>query len=107
MEGIFKEISDERDRHVAKGYDANFDDGQGLTTFCDAIVAYSTWAKQMINMESPKEYRKRMMQVAALAIAACESYDRKDKRTFIDYVYMTDASGKASVHEIETKIPLR
>lgn len=41
------------------------------------IQAYVAWACQMHRSGSPEKYRRRMMQVAALAVAACESYDRK------------------------------
>lgn len=41
------------------------------------IEAYTAWAKQMYRMGSPEKYRRRMMQVAALAVAACESFDRQ------------------------------
>jgi hypothetical protein len=44
------------------------------------IQAYTTWANQMARMGSGEKYRRRMMQVAALAVAACESYDRCYKR---------------------------
>ena len=41
------------------------------------IEAYVFWARQMHRMGSPGKYRRRMMQIAALAVAACESFDRK------------------------------
>lgn len=41
------------------------------------ISAYTAWALQMSRMGSPDKYRHRMKQIAALATAACESFDRK------------------------------
>lgn len=44
------------------------------------IEGYTAWAKQKIRSGNPGEYRRRMMQIAALAIAACESFDREAAR---------------------------
>lgn len=77
MEGIYREIRNERDRQKSKGFNANHDDGQAVENFCDDIIAYATWAKQMSKMKSPVKFRRRMMQIGALAVAACESFDRK------------------------------
>ena len=44
--------------------------------WCNDIEAYAVWARQMHRMGSPDKYRRRMLQIAALAVAACESFDR-------------------------------
>lgn len=77
MKKIFEEIREERKRQCEKGYDQVHDDGQGLENICDDIIAYATWAKQMARMKSPDRYRRRMRQIGALAVAACESFDRR------------------------------
>ena len=74
---VLTEVSGERERQKSKGYDIVHDDAQGLDNFCDDIEAYTAWARQMFRMRSPSKYRKRMIQIAALAVAACESFDRK------------------------------
>ncbi len=74
---VYDQIALERKRQDEKwGGPAHDDTVQTTDAWCDDIIAYTTWAKQMARMKSPAEYRHRMMQVAALAVAACESYDR-------------------------------
>ena len=73
------EIDNERKRQIEKGYNAKWDDEiKTIEDFCNDIEAYVVWARQMHRMRSPEKYRRRMMQIAAIAIAACESYDRKE-----------------------------
>jgi hypothetical protein len=75
---IYDEIKAERKRQDSKwGGPAEDDAKKGLKAWCADIEAYNTWANQMARMGSPEKYRRRMMQVAALAVAACESYDRQ------------------------------
>ncbi len=75
---ILNEIMNERASQDKKWGGAEHDDHHGPDDWCDYIIAYATWARQMNVYNSSVKYRKRMMQVAALAIAACESYDRKN-----------------------------
>jgi len=72
------ELQKERLRQIEKGFDDNWDDtNKTIENWCDDIEAYIVWARQMYRMRSPEKYRNRMKQIAVLAIAACESYDRK------------------------------
>jgi len=41
------------------------------------IEDYAGWARTMAGMNSPDKARLRLIQVAALTLAACESIDRK------------------------------
>jgi len=75
---LLDELAAERVRQDKKWGGAQIDDARKTPEdWCLDIEAYNTWACQMHRMDSPDKYRRRMMQVAALAIAACESYDRK------------------------------
>ena len=75
---ITLELNAERLRQIAKGFDNEWDDeSKYFADWCNDIEAYVVWARQMYRMRSPEKYRKRMLQIAALAIAACESYDRQ------------------------------
>lgn len=68
----------ERARQDGKWGGAQTDDARKTPEeWCNDIEAYVVWARQMHRMGSPDKYRRRMMQIAALAVAACESYDRK------------------------------
>ncbi len=80
MEGVYREIRNERDRQKSKGFNTSHDDVQAVENFCDDIINYAMWAKQMSKMGSPKKFRRRIMQIGALAVAACESFDRKNPR---------------------------
>lgn len=68
----------ERARQDGKWGGAQADDARRTPEeWCNDIEAYVVWARQMHRMGSPDKYRRRMMQIAALAVAACESFDRK------------------------------
>ncbi len=74
---IIDELQTERVRQRLKGYtDDQNDNTKDLDDWCDDIIAYATWAKQMARMGSPDKYRNRMKQIATMAAAACDSYDR-------------------------------
>jgi len=77
---LLAEIENERQRQVDKGHTPFTDclrKNPGI--WCEDIYAYVIWAKQMDAMTSPERYRRRIMQVAALAIAACEAFDRENE----------------------------
>lgn len=75
---VFAAVVAERARQDSKWGGAQADDARKTPMdWCLDIEAYNTWACQMYRMGSPEKYRHRMMQIAALAIAACESYDRQ------------------------------
>ena len=78
LEMVIDQIYAERARQCNKGYDDAHDDcDMSVDEFAQVIDTYLKWAHQMHRMDSPDKYRRRMMQVATLAIAACESFDRK------------------------------
>lgn len=60
---------------VAKA--AEHDDQQTTQYFAQMIIDYA-WVRAMANMQSPDKARRRLIQIAALAIAAVESIDRKE-----------------------------
>lgn len=78
MSSVMFEVAKERERQNQKFGGPETDDAsQGPEDWCRKIKAYGTWAEEMHHMGSPEKYRRRMMQIAALAVAACESFDRK------------------------------
>lgn len=74
------ELQRERLRQIEKGYVVDWDDTKSPENWCNDIEAYVIWARHMYRMRSPDRYRRRMKQIAVLAIAACESYDRNEER---------------------------
>lgn len=74
------EIDDERSRQCGKGYDQYHDDEKDTKHFSEVISDYANWARRMSEMGSDDKARRRLIQVAALAIAAVESIDRKRGR---------------------------
>jgi hypothetical protein len=75
---IYEELQNERDHQDLKWGGPQMDDARKtLSDWCEDIEAYVGWAKQKARSGALHEYRHRMMQVAALAVAACESYDRR------------------------------
>ena len=73
---VLYQIEVERKKQISKGFIAEIDDTKGHLDWCADIEAYCAWARQMGRMTALTKYRHRMMQIAALAIAACESFDR-------------------------------
>ena len=66
----------ERDRQDQKWGGETHDDHHGPEDWHRYIVRYAGWAAQMADMGSLYKYRRRMVQVSALALAAVESVDR-------------------------------
>lgn len=52
------------------------DDKRLPVDWCEDIVCYAYWAKMMTRMESGEKFRKRMLQIAGLALHGVMSYDR-------------------------------
>ena len=74
---VYNEVSQERHRQDKKFGGPDIDDiRKGPVDWIEDIEGYLAWSKQMHRMNSPEKYRRRMLQVAALAVAACQSYDR-------------------------------
>jgi len=73
------EVERERDRQVAKWGGAEHDDQHSTQYFAQMIIEYAGWVRAMaIWARSPGKARRRLIQIAALAIAAVESIDRKN-----------------------------
>ena len=72
------EVERERARQVAKWGGAEHDDQHSTQYFAQMIIDYAGWVRAMANMQSPGKARRRLIQIAALAIAAVESIDRKN-----------------------------
>lgn len=79
MDKIIYAIKYERERQDRKWGGPKHDDKHKPSDWCRWIKAYIGWAEQMAENQSPEKYFRRMIQVAALAIAAIESYDRTRK----------------------------
>ena len=77
MEKILEEMRQEGIRQNKKGFNANHDDSHSLEDMCDHIIAYTTWAREMLRMGSPEKFRKRIMQTGTIAAKTCESFDRR------------------------------
>lgn len=74
---VLEEVSDERKRQISKGYDSIHDDSMKLfIDFISDIENYTAWCKQMYRMGSTDKARRRMVQIAALAVSAVEYIDR-------------------------------
>lgn len=70
-----QEIAEERERQDAKWGGADHDDGHAPADWRAFIE--KKLAQANAEPISPVEYRRRMIQVAALAVAAIESNDRR------------------------------
>ena len=81
---ILDDVSAERDRQIAK-WTGTFDDAQwNCADWHEMITDYSAWARRMGAMGSPEKQRRRLIQVAALAVAAVEVIDEKMEKKRID-----------------------
>ena len=74
---VLDEVSAERARQRAKGFDARWDGKITPDDWHNNIAAYLGWARCMLGMGSPLKARRRMIQVAAMAVANIESLDRR------------------------------
>ncbi len=76
--GLLAEITAERQRQIDKGYTAESDDNscQHWRTKINTVVAI---IKLCLNSRDYPAYRKCLKELVALALAACESYDRLNK----------------------------
>lgn len=79
MSNLISEIEQERLRQVGKGYTSEHDDEHTVGDFVFFIKNYSGWAAQMASMGSMERARRRLIQVAALAIAAVQTIDRRQQ----------------------------
>lgn len=77
LTSVMHEVLEERGRQVDKGYTSDSDDDKQPFNWYEDIDSYNSWARLMLSMDSPDKARKRFVQIAALAVAAVESIDRK------------------------------
>ena len=70
-------VSQERVRQDGKWGGPEHDDQHTTAEYIQWIEDYAGWARMMSQMESHDKARRRLIQVAALAVAAVESIDRK------------------------------
>lgn len=75
-ENVIGEVRQERWRQDRKWGGAEHDDGLSVDEWHNTIADYNGWARRMAKMGSTDKARRRLIQVAALAIAAVESIDR-------------------------------
>lgn len=74
---VIGEVKAERRRQDEKWGGPEADDRRkSVEAWLLDIEAYVAWCRQMYRMGSPDKYRRRMIQVAALVVAALESHDR-------------------------------
>lgn len=66
----------ERQRQDAKWGGAEHDDAHHVSEWVQLIEDYAGWARVMAGMQSYDKARRRLIQTAALALAAAESLDR-------------------------------
>lgn len=74
---VLGEVYRERSRQDLKWGGPEHDDTHSTQDFCRWIKNYASWADQMADANSMDKARRRLINVAALAVAAVESLDRK------------------------------
>lgn len=73
---VLDEVDLERERQDDKWGGAEHDDELSPEYFVQLIQDYAGWSRVMAGMGSMQKYRRRMVQVAALAVASVEAVDR-------------------------------
>ena len=76
---IYRDVIKERERQDQKWGGAEHDDCHTVADWAQLIQDFAAWARAMGGMDDYTQARERLMQVAALAVAACEALDRKIK----------------------------
>jgi hypothetical protein len=74
---VYDEVMEERERQKGKGYSFAVDDSYSAFDWHEMISDYNGWARRMWAMGSTDKARRRLIQVAALALAAVEAIDRR------------------------------
>ncbi len=74
---IFEEINKEREYQDQK-WGVEFDDQNTLNDWATYINIYLSKAADMSNKDNPKIQRLHLLKVAALAVAALETFDRNE-----------------------------
>ncbi len=75
--GRLADVAEERARQDAKWGGAEHDDHHTTADFVRLIEDYAGLARTMASMNSPEKAERRLIQVAALAVAAVESSRRR------------------------------
>lgn len=78
MEQVLKDVADERGRQV-RIWGNMHDDDNKIANFVQYIHDYAAWARLKAGMNNMTEARERLIQVAAIAVAAVEQIDRHDQ----------------------------
>lgn len=73
---IVKEVLQERERQTNK-WGAAADDNWNPLDWHEMIADYNGWARRMLCQGSPDKGRRRLIQIAALAVAQIEALDRR------------------------------
>ena len=76
MTPVLNDVANERARQDIKWGGAVHDDEHTVAEFVQLIEDYAGWARTMTGMDSMEKARNRLIQVAALAVAAVETIDR-------------------------------
>ncbi|NKE46287.1 hypothetical protein HB662_15985 [Roseomonas frigidaquae] len=76
-QSVLVEVAAERTRQDAQWGGGECDDALPVTTFVQLIGDYAGWARVKAREGSAVEARQRLVQVAALAVAAVETLDRR------------------------------
>lgn len=75
-DSVFAEIAEERQRQKNLGYSRAHDEFLGPNDWVAHVTTYAGQASSSdCNIEAGELFRKNMLKVAALAVAAIESYD--------------------------------
>lgn len=74
---VLLEVQIERLRQDSKWGGPRHDDQLNIADFVQRIEDYAGWARMMAVCGSPDKARRRLIQVAALAVAAAEMIDRR------------------------------
>jgi hypothetical protein len=75
--GVLAEVAAERKRQDAQWGGPQRDDALPVSTFCQLVEDYAGWARVKAREGSLADARHRLLQAAALAVAAVESLDRR------------------------------
>lgn len=81
LEQILAEIAAERKRQDEKWDGATHDDQHTSEDWHGILTDYAGWARRMAHQGSPHKARRRLIQVAAVAIALVEQIDRDKSLT--------------------------
>ena len=73
---VIHDLITERNRQDRKWGGPDHDDTHSVAEFVQIITDYAGWARQMASKGSDAKARRRLIQVAALAVAAVETIDR-------------------------------